>query len=84
MSRKQKKYTLPVSDTVPGPGTYTAGVLNLYGKGLPVVDSTDLISNMGSGTAEDIASVLQAPVPGRDIKEKTLNKENGNDEQYPQ
>jgi len=78
LGRKRKKYespkgkrdveqvTLPVSDTVPAPGNYSVGVLNLHGKGLPVVDSTDLISTMGAGTAEDIASVLKAPVPGND------------------
>lgn len=70
MKRKQKAQTtrlkLPVSDTVPAPGTYTVEVLNMEGDGLPVVDRTDLIETTGAGTAKDIASALQAPESGRD------------------
>jgi hypothetical protein len=75
-----EQVTLPVSDTVPGPGNYTAGVVNLHGPGLPVIDSTDLISSMGAGTAEDIPSVLQTPVPGRDFGESTKTEDKGSND----
>jgi len=66
---KKTKVTLPISDTVPGPGSYTAEVLNLNGEGLPVVNATDLIETTGAGTAKDVDSVSQAPSPGKDITE---------------
>lgn len=53
--------TIPVSDTVPGPGNYTLEVLNMNGTEFPVVDETDLIDSLGAGTAQDISSTEQAP-----------------------
>lgn len=68
MQRKKQKnqetVTLPVSDTVPAPGSYSVKVINFQGEGLPVVDSTDLIDTTGAGTAHDEVSTPQAPEPG--------------------
>lgn len=55
------KVTLPVSDTVPGPGNYLVEILNMNGSAMPVVDGTDLIDSLGAGTAQDISSTEQAP-----------------------
>lgn len=62
---KVEQVTLPVSDTVPAPGNFSAGVLNLHGEGLSVLDSTDLIDTTGAGTAKDVPSALQAPIPSQ-------------------
>lgn len=57
--------TLPISDTIPGPGSYSVHVLNMNGGSeIPVVNATDLIDTTGAGTAFDQASALQAPEPG--------------------
>lgn len=70
MNQKQekdgKKLTLPVSDTVPGPGNFTVKILNMEGDGVPVVNATDLVESLGAGTAKDVSSVLMAPEPGTD------------------
>ncbi len=57
------KVTLPFGDTVPAPGSYEAGVLNMENGEMPVVDTTGLVDAMGAGTAEDKGSVTQAPLP---------------------
>ena len=62
--KNEETVTLPVSDTVPAPGSYSVKVINFWGEGLPVVDSTDLIDTTGAGTAHDEVSTLQAPEPG--------------------
>lgn len=67
--QKKTKVTLPISDTVPGPGSYTVEVLNLNGEGLPVVNAIDLIETTGAGTAKDVNSVSQVPSPGKDNAE---------------
>lgn len=71
------KVTLPVSDTVPAPGNYTVRVLNMSGGETPVVNATDLVNNMGSGTAKDEASALLAPEPGRNTANNAENQDNG-------
>lgn len=81
---KVEQVTLPVSDTVPAPGNFSAGVLNLHGQGLPVLDSTELISSLGAGTAKDVVSVLQAPVPGQDAGMTTSGTGQGQNGQNSQ
>lgn len=70
--------TLPVSDTVPGPGNYTVEVLNMNGTGIPVVDATDLTDSPGAGTAQDISSTEQAP---EILKADYINTPEARDEQ---
>lgn len=59
--REKITVTLPISDTIPGPGNYTVEVLNMNGPAMPVIDATDLIDSFGAGTTKDISSTEQAP-----------------------
>lgn len=61
-----QEVTLPVSDTVPGPGTFHARVLHLNDGETPVVVGIERDSWIGAGTALDVASSLKAPVPGKE------------------
>jgi hypothetical protein len=59
--------TLPVSDTVPGPGTVQVRVLHLSDdEGDPTVVGIERDNWIGAGTAEDVVSSLKAPVPGKE------------------
>lgn len=53
--------TLPISDTIPGPGSYTVRMLHMdeADDRLPVVDATDLIDHFGAGTARDTDTTAQ-------------------------
>lgn len=56
-----KLVTLPISDTIPGPGSYTVRMLHMddVDDTLPVVDATDLIDHFGAGTARDTDTTAQ-------------------------
>lgn len=56
--------TLPVSDTVPGPGTFQARVLHTDDGEIPTIVGVERDNWIGAGTAQDVTSSLKAPVPG--------------------
>lgn len=58
--------TLPVSDTVPGPGTYHASILHLRDGEMPTVLGVERDNWIGAGTADDVVTSLKAPEPEKE------------------
>ena len=64
--KKSKTLTFPISDTIPGPGTYTAEVTFNKEHEIPTVVANGSIERFGHGTAADVSSTSQAPKPFKD------------------
>ena len=64
--KKRKNLTFPITDTIPGPGTYNAEVTFNKERELPTVEAKGSIDNFGHGTAADVSSTSQAPKPFKD------------------
>lgn len=62
---KSKRITLPVSDTVPGPGTLEVGIVmdQQHVSKIPSVEIEDTPDYIGHGTADDVSSTPSAPEP---------------------
>jgi hypothetical protein len=55
---KKLHVTMPISDTIPGPGTYHVTIIETEKENeIPAVETKDSIEHFGHGTAEDIHSV---------------------------
>lgn len=66
MNKKSKNLTFPISDTIPGPGTYDAEVTFNENNEVPTVKANGSIEHFGHGTAADVSSTTQAPKPFKD------------------
>ncbi|PKM82537.1 MAG: hypothetical protein CVU89_03265 [Firmicutes bacterium HGW-Firmicutes-14] len=65
--KKVEKLTLPISDTIPGPGTFEAGIIGdkHSASEIPSVETENAADYIGHGTADDIPSTMQAPKPNK-------------------
>lgn len=61
--KKREHLTFPITDTIPGPGTYEAEVFSDGKNEIPTVKAEGSIEDFGHGTAVDVSSTSQAPKP---------------------